>query len=106
MEAVTNDSFLKEKLGHFVAYLKTILKKHLANARFAEFEKKIGELEAIDIAQFLTYVITEMVPYKTNVAQFVGKLLKDNDVDSAALAPEERTKLGRYVSCFIETAQQ
>jgi len=108
MEAapVTNDAFLKEKTRNFVAFLKAVLKKHMANARHAEFAKKIDELEAVDTAAFLTHVLTDMVPYKTNVALYVTKMLKEHDVEASTLTPDELAKLGRYVACFIDVAQQ
>jgi len=106
MDDVTNDAFLKAKLHNFVDFLKAVLKKHLKNARYDEFAKKIGELEAVDTAQFLTHVITDMVPYKTNVAQYVTRLLKEQDVDACVLTRDELDKMGRYVSCFIDVAQQ
>jgi len=104
--AVSNDAFLKAKLHNFVEYLKTILKKHLKNARYAEFEKKIQELDGVDTANFIVHVLTDMSPYKSNVGLYVAKLLKENDVEASLLTPDELTKLGRYVTCFIEVAQQ
>jgi len=104
--AVTNDAFVKEKLHNFVAFLKNVLKKHLKNARYAEFEQKIGELEAIDTAAFIVHVLHEMKPYKTVPLQYVAKLLKEQDVDASALTPDEVARMARYVTCFIEVAEQ
>ena len=101
-DAVTNDAFIRGKLANFVEFLKSCLKKRLHNARFAEFTKKIDELNAIDTALFIVHVVEQMVPYKTNVNAYVDKLLKEQDVNSADLSADELTKLGRYVTCFIE----
>ena len=101
-DAVTNDAFIRGKLANFVEFLKSCLKKRLHNARFAEFTKKIDELNAIDTALFIVHVVEQMVPYKTNVNAYVDKLLKEQDVNSADLSADELTKLGRYVTCFID----
>ena len=101
-DAVTNDAFIRGKLANFVEFLKSCLKKRLHNARFAEFTKKIDELNAIDTALFIVHVVEQMVPYKTNVNAYVDKLLKEQDVNSADLSADELTKLSRYVTCFID----
>ena len=101
-DAVTNDAFIRGKLANFVEFLKSCLKKRLHNARFAEFTKKIDELNAIDTALFIVHVVEQMVPYKTNVNAYVDKLLAENDVKSSELSADELTKLGRYVTCFID----
>ena len=101
-DAVTNDAFIRGKLANFVEFLKSCLKKRLHNARFAEFTKKIDELNAIDTALFIVHVVEQMVPYKTNVNAYVDKLLKEQDVNSADLSADELSKLGRYVTCFID----
>ena len=101
-DAVTNDAFIRGKLANFVEFLKSCLKKRLHNARFAEFTKKIDELNAIDTALFIVHVVEQMVPYKTTVNAYVDKLLKEQDVNSADLSADELTKLGRYVTCFID----
>ena len=101
-DAVTNDAFIRGKLANFVEFLKSCLKKRLHNARFAEFTKKIDELNAIDTALFIVHVVEQMVPYKSNVNAYVDKLLKEQDVNSADLSADELTKLGRYVTCFID----
>ena len=103
---VTNHAFIKSKLTGFVAFLKSILKKHLNNSRYAEFSKKIDELQNIDTALFIVHITTDMIPYKTNIDAYVAKLLKEHDVDSHELAAEDRARLGRYVLCFIEIVQQ
>ena len=101
-DAVTNDAFIRGKLANFVEFLKSCLKERLHNARFAEFTKKIDELNAIDTALFIVHVVEQMVPYKSNVNAYVDKLLKEQDVNSADLSADELTKLGRYVTCFID----
>ena len=101
-DAVTNDAFIRGKLANFVEFLKSCLKKRLHNARFAEFTKKIDELNAIDTALFIVHVVEQMVPYKTNVNAYVDKLLAENEVKSGELSSEELAKLGRYVTCFID----
>ena len=103
---VTNDAFIREKLVRFVDFLKTCLKKRMANARFAEFSNKIEELRTIDTAQFIVHITSDMVPWKTNIPGYVGKILNDQQVDAAELAPEEKTKLCRYIECFIEIVSQ
>jgi len=103
---VTNDAFIREKLVRFVDFLKSCLKKRMANARFAEFSTKIEELRTIDTAQFIVHITSDMVPWRTNIPGYVEKLLKDQNVDAAELAPEEKTKLCRYIECFIEIVSQ
>ena len=105
-EPVTNDAFLKEKLNRFVDFLKSSLKNRLHNSRYAEFSKKIEELRNVDTAQFIVHVTTDMVPWKSNVAGYVEKLLKDQEVDSKDLTIEEKQKLGRYIECFIAIVSQ
>ena len=101
-DAVTNDAFLRAKLANFVQYLKSCLKTRMQNARYAEFAKKIEELESVDTALFIVHIVEQMVPYKTNVNAYVDKLLAENDVKSGELSSEELLKLGRYVTCFID----
>ena len=101
-DAVTNDAFLRAKLANFVEYLKSCLKSRMQNARYAEFAKKIEELQGIDTALFIVHVVEQMVPYKSNVNAYVDKLLAENEVKSGELSADELTKLGRYVTCFID----
>jgi len=103
---VTNDAFLRSKLTNFVQFLRSVLKKHLKSTRYAEFDKKIGELEGVDTAAFLVHILHEMKPYKSAPSQYVAKLLKAEDVDPALLTPDEVARMARYVTCFIEVAEQ
>ena len=105
-EPVTNDSFLKEKLNRFVDFLKSCLKNRVHNSRYTEFANKIDELKNADSAQFIVHITTDMVPWKSNVAGYVEKLLKEQEIDSKDLSAEEKQKLGRYVECFIDIVQQ
>ena len=105
-EPVTNDAFLKEKLNRFVDFLKSSLKNRLHNSRYTEFSSKIEELRNVDTAQFIVHVTTDMCPWKSNVAGYVEKLLKDQSVDSKDLTIEEKQKLGRYIECFIDIVSQ
>ena len=105
-EPVTNDAFLKEKLNRFVDFLKSCLKNRLHNSRYAEFSSKIEELRNVDTAHFIVHITTDMVPWKSNVAGYVEKLLKDQEVDSKDLSIEEKQKLCRYIECFIDIVQQ
>ena len=104
-DAVTNDAFLRGKLANFVEYLKSILQKRMQNTRYAEFAKKIEELQNVEISLFIVHVVENMVPYKSNVAAYVDKLLAENDVKSSELSADELTKLGRYIACFIDVVQ-
>ena len=103
---VTNDAFLKEKLNRFVDFLKSCLKNRLHNSRYSEFSNKIEELRNVDSAQFIVHITTDMVPWKSNVAGYVEKLLKEQVVEPNDLTIEEKTKLGRYVLCFIDIVSQ
>ena len=103
---VTNHAFIKSKLEGFVAFLKTILKKHLNNSRYAEFADKINDLNNIEPALFIVHVTQEFVPYKSNVDACVAKLLKEHDVESDKLVAEDRARLGRYIDCFIAIVSQ
>ena len=105
-EPVTNDAFLKEKLIRFVDFLKSCLKNRLHNSRYSEFSNKIDELKNVDSAQFILHITTDMVPWKTNVAGYVEKMLKEQEVESNDLTVEEKQKLGRYIECFIAIVQQ
>ena len=103
---VTNDAFLKEKLNRFVDFLKSCLKNRLHNSRYTEFSSKIEELRNVDSAQFILHITESMLPWKSNVAGYVEKLLKEQEVDSKDLSAEEKQKLGRFVECFIAIVSQ
>ena len=105
-EPVANDAFLKERLNRFVDFLKSCLKNRLHNSRYAEFSNKIEELRNVDTAQFIVHVTTDMVPWKSNIAGYVEKLLKDQEVDTKDLTIEEKHKLCRYIECFIDIVSQ
>ena len=105
-EPVTNDAFIKEKLNRFVDFLKSSLKNRLHNSRYAEFSKKIEELRNVDTAHFIVHITTDMVPWKSNIGGYVEKLLKEQEIEPNDLTIEEKTKLGRYVECFIAIVQQ
>ena len=102
----TNDAFIREKLTRFVDFLKACLKKRMADARFAEFSDKIEQLRTVDTAQFILHVTSDMVPWKTNVPGYVAKLLQDQGIDAKDLALDEKTKLCRFIECFIEVVSQ
>ena len=106
MGSVTNDAFLREKMLKFVDFLKSCLKTRMNNARFEEFSNKIEELRTVDTAKFIIHVTTDMSPWKPNVQGYVEKMLNDQSVASDALTAEEKTKLGRYISCFIDIVSQ
>ena len=103
---VTNDAFLKEKLNRFIDFLKSCLKNRVNNSRYSEFSDKIEQLRGIDSGPFIVHITTDMVPWKSNVAGYVEKLLVDQEVGTSDLTAEEKTKLGRYVSCFIDIVSQ
>ena len=105
-EPVTNDVFLKAKLNGFVDFLKSCLNNRVHNSRYTEFANKIDELKSVDSAQFIVHITTDMVPWKSNVAGYVEKLLKEQEIDSKDLSAEEKQKLGRYVECFIDVVGQ
>jgi len=106
MDPVSNDTFIREKLVRFVDFLKSVLKKRMANARFTEFSNKIEELRTVDTAQFILHVTSDMVPFKSNIGAYVDKLLKEQNVDAAELLLEEKNKLCRYIECFIDIVSQ
>ena len=103
---VTNDAFLKEKMLKFVDFLKSTLKSRMNNSRYAEFSNKIEELRTLDTAKFIMHITTEMSPWKSNIQGCVEKMLKEQDVASDALTPEEKNKLGRFINCFIDIVSQ
>ena len=102
----TNDQFIRNKLINFVDFLTACLHSRLDNKRFAEYTQKIEELRTIDTALWIMHVTKEMVPWKTNVAGYVTKLLAENNVESKDLKIDELTKLCRYIECFIDTVSQ
>jgi len=106
MDPVSNDTFIREKLVRFVDFLKSVLKKRMANARFTEFSNKIEELRTVDTAQFILHVTSDMVPFKSNIGAYVDKLLKEQNVDAAELLLEEKNRLCRYIECFIDIVSQ
>ena len=106
MDPVSNDTFIREKLVRFVDFLKSVLKKRMANARFTEFSNKIEELRTVDTAQFILHVTSDMVPFKSNIGAYVDKLLKEQNVDAAELRLEEKNRLCRYIECFIDIVSQ
>ena len=107
--AISNDSFLKSKMINFADYLTKILEDHLKNGcfdRFTEFKNKIDELKGIDTALFILHITETMVPYKTNVSQYVVKMLAEHELNADDLSADEKIRLGRYISCFCETVSQ
>ena len=102
----TNDAFLKSKIINFVDFLTSCLEKRLKNERFTEFKNKIDELKGIDSALFIVHVVENMVPFKTNVSQYVVKMLAEHELNADVLSADETIRLGRYISCFIETVSQ
>ena len=106
MDPVSNDTFIREKLVRFVDFLKSVLKRRMANARFTEFSNKIEELRTVDTAQFILHVTSDMVPFKSNIGAYVDKLLKEQNVDAAELLLEEKNRLCRYIECFIDIVSQ
>lgn len=106
MDPVSNDTFIREKLVRFVDFLKSVLKKRMANARFTEFSNKIEELRTVDTAQFILHVTSDMVPFKSNIGAYVEKLLREQNVDAAELLLEEKNRLCRYIECFIDIVSQ
>ena len=105
-EPQTNDAFLREKLIRFVDFLKACLKTRLNNSRFKEFSEKIEQLRTVDTAAFILHIQSDMCPYKSNIKAYVEKLLKEQDVALDALSAEEKTKLERYIACFIDIVNQ
>ena len=106
MASVTNDEFLRDKMLKFVDFLKSVLQTRMNNARFTEFSTKIEELRTVDTAKFILHITSEMSPWKSNIPGYVEKMLKDQDVASDALTAEEKTKMGRYIECFIMVVSQ
>ena len=106
MTSVTNDAFLREKMLKFVDFLKSCLKTRMNNSRFEEFSNKIEELRTVDTAKFIIHVTTDMTPWKSNVQGYVEKILSDQSVASDAITTEEKMKLGRFISCFIDICSQ
>ena len=104
--SVTNDEFLRDKMLKFADFLKSTLKSRMDNSRFAEFSQKIEELRTVDTAKFIIHITTDMSPWKSNIPGYVEKMLKDQDVATDALTAEEKIKLGRYISCFIDICSQ
>ena len=104
--AQTNDAFLKSKMTNFVDFLTSCLEKLLKNERFSEYQNKIDEIKNIDTALFIIHITETMVPYKTNVSQYVVKMLAEHELNADVLSADEKIRLGRYVSCFIETVSQ
>ena len=106
MASVTNDAFLRDKMLKFVDFLKSCLKTRMNNSRFEEFSNKIEELRTVDTAKFIIHVTTDMTPWKSNVQGYVEKILSDQSVASDAITTEEKMKLGRFISCFIDICSQ
>ena len=106
MASVTNDAFLRDKMLKFVDFLKSCLKTRMNNSRFEEFSNKIEELRTVDTAKFIIHVTTDMTPWKSNIQGYVEKMLSDQNVASDALTFEEKMKLGRFISCFIDICSQ
>ena len=106
MEAQTNDAFLREKLIRFVDFLKSCLKTRMNNARFKEFSDKIEQLRTIDTAAFILHIQSDMCPYRSNIKAYTEKLLKEQDVALDALSADEKSKLERYIACFIDIVSQ
>ena len=106
MDQVSNDTFIREKLVRFVDFLKSVLKKRMANARFTEFSNKIEELRTVDTAQFILHVTSDMVPFKSNIGAYVDKLIREQNVEAAELLLEEKNRLCRYIECFIDIVSQ
>ena len=106
MESQTNDAFLKSKINRFIDFLSSILKTRLNSARFTEFKDKIEQLRTLDTSHFIIHVTESMVPYRTNIPQYVAKMLAEHDLETKDLTTDEVTKLCRYVEMFIEVVSQ
>ena len=106
MSGITNDQFLRDKINRFVAFLMSCLVKRLDNSRYLEFEEKIITLRSLDTGLFILHVTESMCPYRSNVPQYVTRMLAEHDVKPEDLTPEELTKLCRYVEMFIEVVSQ
>ena len=102
----SNDAFLKSKISNFVDYLTVILHKRLDNARFGEFKEKIHQLKTIDTGHFILHVTETMVPYKTNIDQYLDKMLAEHGLKTTDLESDELLKMSRYIRCFIECVSQ
>ena len=102
----TNDAFLKKIINNFCDFLTSCLEKRLKNERFTEFKNKIDELKGIDTALFILHITETMVPFKTNVSQYVVKMLAEHELNADVLSADEKIRLGRYISCFIEIVSQ
>ena len=97
----SNREFLQTKRSNFVKFVKQVVAKHKNHAKFASFNKKIADLEIVSMDLFVTAIVDTMVPFKENPIGFVTKVLQENGVESSDLTPEELTKLGLYIECFI-----
>ena len=104
--SVTNNDFLKSKIGGFCDFLEMALSKRVSHARFAEARGKLGELRACDVGHFILYVTSEICPRKTNIKSYLTKLIEDNGADIKDISAEELNKLERYCHCFIECVEQ
>ena len=105
-QPLTNDAFLTTKIANFIDFLTACLFKRLDNARFSEFKDKIEQLRTCDTGHFILHVTESMVPYKSDTGAYVAKMLAENDVKPEDLAPDEVSKLRRYVDMFIEVVSQ
>ena len=106
MEIQTNDAFLKSKISRFIDFLSSILKTRLNSARFTEFKDKIEQLRTLDTGHFIIHVTESMVPYRTNIPQYVAKMLAEHALETKDLTTDELNKMGRYVEMFIEVVSQ
>ena len=106
MSGISNDQYLREKINRFVAFLMSCLVKRIDTARYLEFEEKIITLRSLDTGLFILHVTESMCPYRSNVPQYVTRMLAEHDVKPEDLTPDELTKLCRYVEMFIEVVSQ
>jgi len=106
MSRPTNDQFLRDKINGFVAFLTACLYSRLNNQRYKEFEDAISQLRVCDTGHFILHVTEQMCPYRSNVPAYVERMLGEHAVKPEDLTTDERAKLERYVSMFIEVVSQ
>ena len=106
MSTLSNDAFVREKLHNFVAWLTSLLSKHMDNARHKEFAEKLDTLRTLDTAHWIVHVTESMCPYRANVPAYVTKMLAEHGLEPSALTPAELAKFGRYVSMWIDVVSQ
>jgi hypothetical protein len=96
---VSKNAFLSEKLNNFIKFLSDAIKQK------NELVKTLNSLKSYPIQYFVQYVKVSIVPYKDDLDGFITKLCIEYNINIYDFGEEEKDKLKRYLTMFIEVVE-